>query len=117
MDKLVCIEIIKLMRAEGHCFIWYYILKPLPIYNPDSFILIKLLSAFFAVISIGIIWFKSPFNNLEKFLITFSYPMLLSYPVLARPYSMGIMLLFILAALFQKRLEHPVLFSTLIMIE
>ena len=110
------IEIIKLMRAEGHTVLWYLLIKPIPnIYGQPPYLL-KVLSFLFSFVSICILWFKSPFSKFLKFLITFSYPMLAVYPILARPYSLGVMCIFILAAFYPKRLQYPILYSILIFI-
>lgn len=107
-------DIIRLMRAEGHTFIWYTILKLVP-HNEFFFPwMLKWFSGFFSLIAVCLLWFKSPFSHVEKFLITFSFPMLFLYPTIARPYSLGIMLLFMLTVFYKKRLEHPILFATLI---
>ena len=110
------IDIIRLMRAEGHTFLWYMLLKLIP--NEDWCFpwALKWLSFSFSFITMILLWFKGPFTNVEKILITFTYPMISLYPVLGRPYSLSIMLLFTLAILYKKRLEHPFWFASLIFI-
>lgn len=108
------IDLIRLMRSQGHPFIWYMLIKsvPFPQYGfPDA---LKLISLSFSLIALALLWYKSAFHILEKILITFTFPMLMLYPIMARPYSMSIMFLFILAILYRKRLEHPIWFACLI---
>lgn len=100
-------EIIKLMKIEGHTFIWYLFLMPFAKTNfmyPYSMLLLNWLFCFVAIL---ILWLKSPFNNWIKFLISFSFPFLALYPVVARCYAIGILLLFMLASMENKKLEHP----------
>ncbi len=89
-QELNLIEIIRLMRIEGHTFIWYLLLMPFAKTNfmyPYSMLLLNWLFCFIAIL---ILWLKSPFNNWIKFLISFSFPFLALYPVVARCYAIGI---------------------------
>ena len=64
--------------------------------------------------AIALLWFRSPIPYICKFLIIFSYPFLCFYSTYARPYGMGIFLLFLLAALFNEKLKHPIIYSCLL---
>ena len=110
------IDIIRLMRGQGHPFIWYMVIKPIPFPENSFPLALKWLSFVFSFIALALLWFKSNFYNWEKILISSTFPMLMLYPILARPYSMSIMFLFILAILYKKRLEHPIWFASLIFI-
>ena len=115
-QELNLIEIIRLMKIEGHTFIWYLLLMPFAKTNfmyPYSMLLLNWLFCFIAIL---ILWLKAPFNNWIKFLISFSFPFLALYPVVARCYAIGIMLLFMLAAMDNKKLEHPILYSLLLVV-
>ena len=110
------VDIIRLMRAEGHTFIWYMLLKLIP-NTPLCFPAgIKWLSFSFSYAAIILLLFAGPFSKIEKILITYTFPMISLYPILARPYSLSILMLFILTILYKKRLEHPILFASLIFI-
>ena len=104
-------DIIRLMRSEGHTFIWFILMKPFTCLSIYS---IKWLNWMFTFGAIFLLWRFAPFKTLEKLLITFSCPFLLIYPVVARCYGVGILLLFILAILYKRRFEHPILYSILI---
>lgn len=108
-------EIIKLMRAEGHTFIWYMMLKPFT-YRPDLFFpwIIKYLNLFFVILSVSLLWFFAPINKLIKPLIIFSYPFLSCFALLGRCYGIGIFLLTLIAILYKNRLKNPVIFSILL---
>lgn len=109
-------EIIRLMKVEGHTVLWYFSLMPFAKNNflyPYSMLFLNWLFCFIAVL---ILWLKAPFNNLTKFLISFSFPFLAMYPVIARCYSIGIMFLFILAAMERERLKHPNLYAFILVL-
>lgn len=106
------IDIIRLMRSEGHTFLWYMILKPLTYFY--SMYSMKVLNWLFAFSSMLVMWRYAPFPILIKTTITFTTPFLCVYPLLARCYSIGILLLFLIATLYKNRLKRPVLFSLLI---
>ncbi|MBR1680543.1 hypothetical protein IJ707_01990, partial [bacterium] len=115
-QELNLIEIIKLMKIEGHTFIWYLCLMPFAKTNfmyPYSMLLLNWLFCFIAIL---ILWLKAPFNNLVKFLISFSFPFLTMYPVVARCYSLGIMFLFALAAMEKVKLNHPNWYALLLIL-
>ena len=104
------------VKYEGHFFIWYILLMPfakLDFGYPYSMLMLNWLFCFGAVV---ILWKYAPFNNFLKTLITFSFPFLACYPVIARCYSVGILLLFILTALYKNRLKYPIIYSLLIVI-
>ena len=108
-------EILKLMKYEGHLFLWYVILMPFAkndLFYPYSMQIINWLFAFGAIL---VMWKYAPFNSYIKACITLSLPFKI-YALLARCYSFGILLLFILASLYPKRFKHPLIYSLLIII-
>lgn len=107
-------EIIQIMRAEGHTFLWYMLIKPFTYFDSLMPWAIKVVNYIFMLSAIILLWIKAPFNNITKFAIIFSYPLLTLYPPYARPYGIGIFLLFLLALFYKKRLNHPILYSILI---
>ena len=115
-QELSLTEIIRLMKIEGHTFLWYLCMMPFAKTNfmyPYSMLL---LNWFFCFIAMLILWLKAPFNNWIKFLISFSFPFLALYPVIARCYSIGIMFLFGLAAMEKSKLRHPNWYSLLLIL-
>ncbi|MBQ9246289.1 hypothetical protein IJ182_08490 [bacterium] len=107
-------EILKQMRYEGHLFLWYLLLMPLAKLNcpyPISMQIVNLLFIWFAVY---VMWKKLPLNPFFKVLITFSAPICYQYAVVARCYSIGIFLLFLLTAYYKEKLNKPYLYSALI---
>lgn len=108
-------EIIRLMRAEGHTFIWYMLLKPFT-HNPDIFFpwIIKTLNFIFVFMAVLLLWFKAPFNRFIKIFMIFSTPLFSYFSILGRCYGVGIFLLFLIAIFYNDRLKKPVLFSVLL---
>jgi len=107
-------EMLKYMRYEGHMFLWYTMIMPfakLGMTFPYPIQIINLLMIWGAVY---VLWKKAPLNPLIKALITFSTPIAYQYAVVARSYAVGILLLFLLAALFKKKLQHPYIYAILI---
>ena len=109
-------EIFKLMKYEGHLFLWYVILMPFAknnLFYPYS---MQIINWLFVFSSILIMWRYAPFNSYVKAFITLSLPFLKIYPLLARCYSLGILLLFIIASIYPKRLKHPLIYTLLIVL-
>lgn len=63
----------------------------------------------------GIILFRSPFNNIEKFLITFSYYMTYEYGIMSRYYGMFCLLVLLITCLLASRTENYIFLSILIL--
>ena len=115
-QELNLFEIIKLMKIEGHTIIWYLVLMPFAKSNfmyPYPMLLLNWLFCFIAIL---ILWLKSPFNNWIKFLISFSFPFFCLYPVIARCYAIGIMLLFAITAIDKDKLKHPNWYALLLIL-
>ncbi len=105
-------EIFYLARIEGHPVLWYLMLKltDFDIYPYSMLILNWIIAA----ILILFLWKKAPFNNLIKFLITFSYPFFNYFGVIARPYGLSVLAIFLLCYFYKSSLKKPILFSVLI---
>ncbi len=108
-------DIYQMSRIEGHPMLWYLILMPfaksgLPIISMQftSWILVLTSVIFFV--------FKSPFNYVQKILVTFSAGMIYFLPVIARNYALIPIFIFLLAYYYPKRTEKPYLYSVLIIL-
>lgn len=101
----------EILKCEGHFILWYLVLMPFAKFNfayPYSMLCINWLFYFLAMI---IMWKKAPFNNITKIIITFSWISICYFPIVARCYSLGILLLFITCSLYNKQLKKPILYS------
>ncbi len=105
---------IAIMKSEGHFIIWYILLMPfakLNLWYPNS---LKFLNWILYFLAILIMWRKAPFNSVLKTIITLSWTSLNYFPIVARCYSIGILGLFLLAALYNEKTKKPVLYSLII---
>ncbi len=109
-------ELLQIEKYDGHLFIWHTMLMPFAKNNFLYPLSMKILNWIFALLSVVILWNFAPFSKVEKTLITFSYPFFIYFSTVARCYSVGIFLLFIILSLWKKRLNHPLLFSFLIIL-
>ncbi|MBQ9149555.1 hypothetical protein IJX73_01355 [bacterium] len=115
ISRLKLSEIFYLTKIEGHPILWYLILKPFSALNlyPWS---MKIINWLFCIGAVVILWKKAPFSPILKTLITFSTPFVYFFAPIARCYSVGILLLFLICAFYKKRFCHPYLFASLIAI-
>ena len=113
--RLNFFQIFYLTRIEGHYLLWYLILKPFSSISlyPYPMLIINWL---FCVGAVFVLWLKSPFNNLEKILITFSSPFVFYFAPVARCYSIGVLFLFLICSKFRERYKKYHLFSWLLLI-
>lgn len=100
-------------KIEGHPMLWYLILMPFAKLGCDVFIM-QIVSALFVFGAVFFLLFKSQFNNFIKTVFVFSCGMIYYLPVIARNYALIPLFLFLLAHLYSKRKQHPVLYSILI---
>ncbi len=112
--NLNLVEIIKLMHYEGHTFLWYLILKPFTNNLTLYPFIVKYISYVFSFMGIIVFCCFSKINTGIKLLITTSVPLIAIFPVYGRPYSLGILFLFLLCALYKNRLKHPIVYAFLI---
>ena len=108
-------DLFKVTKHEGHLFIWYAILMPFAKHNlfyPHYMMFVNWL---FMLISILLMWKYAPFNSLTKSFLTFSLPFKIYY-YFARCYSIGILFLFGAVSLYPRRFEHPLIYSSLIIL-
>ena len=116
-EQLSFIEMFNYVKNEGHFFVWQTLLYPfahshiIPYPYP-----MQALNWIFCTSALILMWWKAPFNNWIKALITFSFPFLGCYAILARCYSIGILLLFLLSALFDKKTEYPKTYALLLIL-
>ena len=115
--QLGFVDMLKYIKNEGHFFVWQVLLYPFAHikFNLYPYVM-KVLNWSFCMCAVVILWWKAPFNNCIKALITFSFPFLVCYSVLARCYSIGILLLFALAALYENKFKYPKTYALLLIL-
>ena len=108
-------EILKQLSWEETPGLWHLLLLPmakmgLPYFS--EFILHWVL----AVLAITLFVFKSPFNRIVKTIFIFSYFCFFEYVLIARNYNLTILILFLIAALYNNRFKFSILYSLLILL-
>ncbi len=105
--------IINQMCYEGTPALWHLIIAPfakagLPYFS------INIIHLVISIGGISVFVIKSDFSKLFKILFIFSYYLAYEYAVVARNYSLTILFLFLIASMYEKRFEKPIVFSVLI---
>ena len=104
-EQLSFFEIIKYVKDEGHFFIWQLLLYPFAKLHLYPYPML-LLNWLFCTAALILMWMKAPIDNRIKVLITFSAPIIWCYALIARCYSLGILLLFILIISQQEKTDY-----------
>jgi len=107
------LSILKVTGYEGSPGLWHLLLFPLSHaglpYESMAILHTVLISA-----ALAVFLFYSPFSLLQKSLFTFSYFMIYEYNIIARSYALSILILFLIAALYQDRQKRPIAFGALL---
>lgn len=110
------IQLIDLMKVEGHFLIWYLCLMPFAKLNIAFPYPMLFLNWIFCVAALSIMWWKAPFNNFLKLFITFSAPILAIYAIHARCYSIGFLFIFLALSFYKERISHPYRYLTFLVL-
>ena len=103
-------ELFENSQFERHPRMWYFCIFLLTRIF-DNAIAMQLFHLFIATTTIFIFLLFSPFSKLEKTLFTFGYFPLFEYAAISRDYSLGILFIFLFAALYPKRKQNYLLLS------
>ena len=103
-------------KYDGHLFIWHGLIMPFAKFDFFYPYPMYILNWIFCVFALVVFWNKAPFSVLEKSLITFSYPFVWYFGIVARCYSIGILFLFLILSFWKERLKRPYLISLLIIL-
>ena len=108
LSKFSLNELWQITRIEGHPLIWFLILKTI---NWLNFYPYSILFLTWVISSILIIffWKKAPFLSFIKILILLFFPFLGYFLIVARPYGLTVLLLFLTTHYFKK--QKLILFS------
>lgn len=103
-------ELLKVLPAEGHPPLWYFLIYPLvklgmPYYS------VKFLTTGVSIISVYIFQFKTRLPLLLKALIPFSYIFLYQYSVFARSYCLVLLFIAFIISIYPVRHHKPWLFA------
>ncbi|MGQ0827033.1 MAG: hypothetical protein ACT4ON_01435 [Bacteroidota bacterium] len=103
------------LYLEAHPCLWYLIVLPF-VKTGFPYMTMQLVHWIIAISATGLFLFKAPLNKLLKFLFVFSYYMIFQYSVIARNYSIIILVLFFIATYYQSRFTHPYRYALLIVL-
>lgn len=106
-------EIINQMPYEGTPPLWHFIIFPLAKSGLPYEAMIYL-HYFLGVSLIFLLLFFSPLPKIVKFILPFNYYFLFEYIIIARNYSLTALILFLIAILYKKRWDKPILYGGLI---
>jgi hypothetical protein len=95
-------ELLHLLSYEGHPALWYLLLRPLT-YVTHSPTAMQALHGVIAAAAVCVFVRFSPFTRAQKVLWCFGYYSLFEYGIISRNYSLGVLLLWTLCALWPRR--------------
>lgn len=105
--------IIAQMQYEGHPPLWHFVLYPFTRLGFSADIL-PFISWFITLISAGLMLWKAPFRPAMKVIILFSSGFLYYTAIISRVYCLIVLLLVLIAIVYPRRNERPVLYGLLI---
>ena len=105
--------VINQLKYEGHPPLWYAILY---VFAHTGFecTIIPVISWFFTAAAALLVMFKAPFNIGIRTIVIFSGGFLYFNSVISRVYCLINLILVLIAILYPKRKEHPILFGILV---
>lgn len=103
------------MDSEGSPGLWYALLWPLAELGAP-FDAARVLHHSLALAALCVLVLHGPFSRLEQWLVAVSYFVLYEYNVVARSYVLVVLLLFVVASLWKRRLERPLVYALLLVL-
>lgn len=93
---------------EGHPPLWDLILLPFAKLGAPYELSLAIVNIFFMTLAVAVLLFKSPFPKLIRCLLPFNFFLFYQYGVISRPYCILVLAIFLAAACYKNRNEHPV---------
>ena len=101
------------LRNEGHPALWYLILFPFTHLGfPCK--TVTVISWLISVIAVGVFLKNAPFGCVMKSIVVFSSGFTFCNSINSRPYCIILLLLGLIASVYPKRIEHPIIFGLLV---
>lgn len=94
----------------GTPLLWYLVLKAI-VHSGLPYRAETIVNLLFIWAAAGLLLFAAPFTRLTKILLLGSYFFAYEYAVIARPYALSILLIFIAATMYKSREDHPIRFA------
>ncbi|HCY65555.1 MAG TPA: hypothetical protein DHU87_03200 [Ruminococcus sp.] len=93
---------------EGYPPLWHLILAPFAKLGAPYELSLAAVNIFFMTLAVAVLLFKSPFPKLIRCLLPFNFFLFYQYGVVSRPYCILVLAIFLAAACYKNRNEHPV---------
>ncbi len=106
-------ELIVASRFDGHPILWHLILMPFAKLG-FPIITLNIISYIIILISVWLFLFKTNLSLFFKSILVFTIPFTYAFSSISRNYCLIILLLVIIAILYNKRYNKPILYSILI---
>ena len=103
-------DMILFSRYEGHPLLWHFILMPFAKLGAPVWVM-SLISYAMVSVSAYIFLFRIKWNTAAKIITLFTIPFLYTYSAVARNYCLILLLGMIIAVMYEKRYDHPFLYS------
>ncbi|MBI3930031.1 MAG: hypothetical protein HY319_31115 [Armatimonadetes bacterium] len=100
------LELYRNTQYEGHPMLWHTVIWPAARLTGDPRGM-QVVHGGLVLLSLGLLWFRSPFTLLEKGLLSGSYFLVYEYAVLSRCYGLGVALLFLFLTFRERFSRHP----------
>ncbi len=92
---------------EGHPPLWHLILSVFAKNGAPVEFTLRAINTVFCVTAMAILIFRSPFPKIVRYLLPFTFYFFYQYGVLSRPYSLAMIVFFLLAITYKDRNRHP----------
>lgn len=102
-------QLLDAMTGEGHFCFWHMLILPFARLN-CGFWCLDLVSCSLGVVAAWLLLFKAPFSSISKILLLVSYPLLYSFPVSPRCYSLVPAIVFIIATFYRQLPNHKYIY-------
>lgn len=109
------VEVFKYIKYEGTPALWIFVIK-IFIFLGGTYETFFLLPIIFSVIGISIFQFKIDAPWYVKLLFPFTYFIFYQYTIIARSYCLVFPMLMLIASIYNKRLDKPILYSIILLL-
>jgi hypothetical protein len=106
-------ELVYNLRYDGHPILWYLILMPLSRLTANP-VAMQVAQVAIASTTVFIVFLYSPFSMVEKVILPFGYYTLFEYGIKCRNYSLGLLLVVILCAVWERRRTNKPLIAVIL---
>lgn len=110
---LSVVEVIQQMPYEGTPPLWHFIILPLA-KSGLPYESMLYLHYFLGISLVCLFLFFSPLPKIIKLIVPFNYYFIFEYIIIARNYNLTALILFLIAILYTKRWDKPILYGGLI---